>query len=342
MEDTESTPMIHSVTASAEWQGGSRQNVAWKYQGEIPKVHVWLNNAESAMIKLLTSETDNTGSCCVTVPRGLIPGEYHVRIVSCSAREVRAESIVLIDHGQPRPNISNVSVASAEWYHASQEEVTWMHQGDVPTVNIWLNATTEAGSTIKLLEHNVNNTGSCCVTVPRGLNPGEYHVVVKSTAAKEVSAESGTILVDQGQPCPTITRVVARQLIWYSASQQEVTWTHKGDIPIVNVWLNAAEGARGSTVKLLEHSIANVGVCRVTVPTGLLPGEYRVQVETASRMNGGGRPSMCADNCVNITIDDEHRERCVLYALGLLGLPQAIALPYPILLKIAAMAASTN
>ena len=43
---------------------------------------------------------------------------------------------------------------------------------------------------------------------------------------------------------------------------------------------------------------------------------------------------------VAVLIDDEHRERCVRYALLLLGLPREWQLPYAILRKIAVAAAT--
>ena len=71
------------------------------------------------------------------------------------------------------------------------------------------------------------------------------------------------------------------------------------------------------------------------MPTGLVPGNYRVHVVSSTTVKA------CA-NSEAITIDDEHRERCVRCALGLLGLPHTIALPYQILRKIAVMAASAD
>ena len=43
-----------------------------------------------------------------------------------------------------------------------------------------------------------------------------------------------------------------------------------------------------------------------------------------------------------ITVDDEHRERCVRYGLLLLGLPPAWKLPYTIVRQIAVTAATDD
>ena len=230
---------------------------------------------------------------------------------------------------KPSPLILSV-FTGAEWQGGSQQEVTWSSQGDVPTVHITL--CTAAGSHIQLLSHSLANTGSHRITVPTGLVPGEYRVHIESSTTDEVCAVSGIILIDQGRTPPAISNVTARQLIWHSGSQQEVTWSSQGDVPTVHITLYTAAG---SYIQLLSHSLANIGSHRITVPTGLVPGSYRAHTVSSTT------DKVCANSEV-ITIDDEHRERCVRYALGLLGLPHAVALPYQILRKIAVMAASAD
>ena len=230
---------------------------------------------------------------------------------------------------KPSPLILDV-FASAEWQGGSQQEVTWASQGDVPTVKVLLRGSVDGRS--QSLHWSIPNTGSCGVTVPAGLVPGEYCVRVESTAniaTNKVYAQSGIVLVNQGQTLPVISNVAARQLIWHSDSQQEVTWASQGDVPTVKVMLDSADDRKG-----LRWSIPNTGSCSVTVPTGLVPGEYRVRVESTAT------DKVCAQSSEAIIVDDEHRERCVWYALGLLGLPHAIALPYQLLRKIAVIAAS--
>ena len=113
---------------------------------------------------------------------------------------------------KPSPRVLNV-LTGTEWQGGSQQEVTWSSQGDVPTVMIQLY--TAAGSHIQLLKHNLANTGSCRITVPTGLVPGEYRVRVKSSTADKVCAVSGIILIDHGRTPPMISNVAARQLIWH-------------------------------------------------------------------------------------------------------------------------------
>ena len=338
-------PAISDVTAaSAEWLGGSQQKITWSSQGDVPNVSLSLYTAAGSHIQLLHHGLANTGSCRITVPTGLIPGEYRVRAASRTADKVCAVSgIILIDHGKPQPAISDVTAASASayilfcgnagfsgWLGGSQQEVTWSSQGDVP--NVSLSLYTAAGSHIQLLHHNLANTGSCRITVPTGLIPGEYRVRAASRTADKVCAVSGIILIDHGRTPPVISNVAARQLIWHSGSQQEVTWSSQGDVPNVHVCLYTAAG---SHIQLLHHSLVNTGSHRITVPTGLVPGNYRVHIQSSTT------DKACA-NSEAIIIDDEHRERCVRYALGLLGLPHAVALPYQILRKIAVMAASAD
>ena len=69
------------------------------------------------------------------------------------------------------------------------------------------------------------------------------------------------------------------------------------------------------------------------VPVGLTPGQYIVRID--SSVNS----SVIADSA-EFTIDDEHRERCVRYALLLLGLPSACRLPYALIRKVAPLSRS--
>ena len=89
----------------------------------------------------------------------------------------------------------------------------------------------------------------------------------------------------------------------------------------------------GLIADVLCYDELNTNAFTVTVPVGLTPGKYRLKVQSA------------ADNSISatsrpITIDDEHRERCVRSALHLLGLPPSCRLPYAIIRKIAVLAAT--
>ena len=331
-------PLVLNVLTGTMWQGGSQQEVTWWSQGDVPKVDVLLFTAAGSIICFLHRKLDNIGSCDITVPTGLVPGIYRVHVISSTADEVCAVSKTIpIDHGRTPPAISDVTAATAGWLGGSQQEVTWSSQGDVPKVDVLLY--TAAGSIICLLHHNLANTGSHRITVPTGLIPGEYHVHVWSSTTDvwssttdKVCAVSGIIFIDHGRTPPAISSVAARQLIWHSGSQQEVTWSSQGDVPKVHVSLHTAAGSYSG---LLQCETDNTGSCRITVPIGLVPGNYRVHVVSSTA-------DEACDNSEAITIDDEHRERCVRYALGLLGLPHAVALPYQILRKIAVMAASAD
>jgi len=71
----------------------------------------------------------------------------------------------------------------------------------------------------------------------------------------------------------------------------------------------------------------------VLVPDGLTPRQYVVRVESSVNRH------VFADSA-EFTVDDEHRERCVRYALLLLGLPSACKLPYALIRKVAVAAAT--
>ena len=237
------SPLVLSVMTGTEWQGGSQQEVKWSSQGDVPTVNIVLRTAAGSYIQNLHSSLANTGSHRITVPTGLIPGEYRVHTASCTADKVCAASgIILIDQGRTPPAISNVTAASAEWQGGSQQEVKWSSQGDVPTVKITLR--TAAGSYIQLLHSSLANTGSHRITVPTGLIPGEYRVHTASFTADKVCAASGIILIDQGRTPPAISNVTARQLIWHSGSQQEVTRSSSASTAARTSASSAASGPR--------------------------------------------------------------------------------------------------
>ena len=70
----------------------------------------------------------------------------------------------------------------------------------------------------------------------------------------------------------------------------------------------------------------------ITVPTGLTPGKYHLEVQSTYNREVTAQSA-------DFTIDDEHRERCVRIGLLLLGLPPQFRLPYAIVRKIAVEAA---
>ena len=240
---------------------------------------------------------------------------------------------------KPAPEISTVAVARPVWRSGQQEVVTWSSQGEVPTVDVCLyehatNVTVRL--LVKALERRVNNSGSHEVLVPAGLTPGQYVVRIESTVNRHVFADSAEFTIECAGSAPAISEVAVRQLIWHGGSRQQVTWSSQGEVPAVDICLHRAPAnARGhyALAKVLILNTNNSGSRDVLVPVGLTPGQYIVRID--SSVNS----SVIADSA-EFTVDDEHRERCVRYALLLLGLPSAYKLPYALIRKVAVAAAT--
>ena len=107
-------------SAKQDWEGGSKQQVTWTFTGTVPKVRIVLmrENAGNAIFPLtkdyvdrLASNLENTGSCVVTVPSGLVPGSYFIEIYSTSDDRVSAKSgTFTIDKTATPPAINDVAV----------------------------------------------------------------------------------------------------------------------------------------------------------------------------------------------------------------------------------------
>ena len=71
---------------------------------------------------------------------------------------------------------------------------------------------------------------------------------------------------------------------WNGGSEQKITWKFEGAVPKVDIWLYRPEFGLpdGVHVKLLAYEVKNTGSHVVTVPTGLVPGKYFVQVASES------------------------------------------------------------
>ena len=240
---------------------------------------------------------------------------------------------------KPAPEISTVAVARPVWRSGQQEVVTWSSQGEVPTVDVCLyehatNVTVRL--LVKALERRVNNSGSHEVLVPAGLTPGQYVVRIESTVNRHVFADSAEFTIECAGSAPAISEVAVRQLIWHGGSRQQVTWSSQGEVPAVRICLY--EHATNATslrlpVKTLVHEASNSNSHEVLVPDGLTPRQYVVRIESSVNRR------VFADSA-KFTVDDEHRERCVRYALLLLGLPSAYRLPYALIRKVAVAAAT--
>jgi hypothetical protein len=99
------------------WKGGSEQTIAWKFEGAVPEVDIWLYRPEFGLhvlgtfVKLLACKIKNTGSHVVTVPTGLVPGKYFVRVESASDNRVSSFSPTFtIDKSATPPKITDVAL----------------------------------------------------------------------------------------------------------------------------------------------------------------------------------------------------------------------------------------
>ena len=103
------------------WQGGSKQLITWKFKGAVPKVHIILYRLKStswtgdptggAFVEFLELSIKNTGSHVVTVPTGLVPGKYFLKVASGSDDRVYALSPTFtIDKSATPPEISDVAL----------------------------------------------------------------------------------------------------------------------------------------------------------------------------------------------------------------------------------------
>ena len=108
-------------TDNDAWQGGSKQLITWKFKGAVPKVHIILYRLKStswtgdptcgAPVELLEYNIKNTGSHVVTVPTGLVPGKYFLKVASESDNRVYAYSPTFtIDESATPPKIIDVAI----------------------------------------------------------------------------------------------------------------------------------------------------------------------------------------------------------------------------------------
>jgi hypothetical protein len=83
-------------THNNAWTGGSEQLIRWTFRGVVPEVMINLHNpnsfTRSTYVGLLARKVRNTGSHVVSVPAGLVPGHYFLKIVSESDARVFATS----------------------------------------------------------------------------------------------------------------------------------------------------------------------------------------------------------------------------------------------------------
>ena len=149
-----------------------------------------------------------------------------------------------------------------------------------------------------------------------------------------MTAKSAAFEVTCSGPPPAISNVALQQPIWHSGSQQQVTWSSQGDVPSVNISLYRSSNSVINMPTSLAFHVENSGRSVVTVPTGLTPGKYELELKSSKNRAVTAKSA-------KFTVDDEHRERCVRIGLLLLGLPPQYRLPYGIIRKIAVEAATT-
>ena len=107
-------------------------------------------------------------------------------------------------------------VSDNAWEAGSTQQVTWTFKGAVPKVDILLwSVCTWTNFLPGLYEHQhleclvgrVKNHGSHVVTVPTGLMPGKYCLVIRSSSDSRIAATSPTFTIDKMATTPEINEV---------------------------------------------------------------------------------------------------------------------------------------
>ncbi|KAK3285623.1 hypothetical protein CYMTET_6783 [Cymbomonas tetramitiformis] len=267
--------------------------VEWTYEGHVPTVSVnLLKDSRIPALECLKRSVVNTGSCTVTVPRGLLPdSDYRVEVHSGECRDVKSSSAPLcIDFGSVRPSITTTHPAGGDRLQGGASmRVEWTYEGHVPTVSVNLLKDSRILA-LECLKRSVVNTGSCTVTVPRGLLPdSDYRVEVHSGECRDVKSSSAPLCIDFGSVRPSITTThpAGGDRLQGGASMR-VEWTYEGHVPTVSV--NLLKDSRILALECLKRSVVNTGSCTVTVPRGLLPdSDYRIEVKSKATREISGR-----------------------------------------------------
>lgn len=130
-------PAITSVVVqNTEWHGGSEERVTWESAGAVPEVHISLVQTGGSTIPrtIAYGVTNTGGSYLVTVPVGLVPGDYILKVKSSVAREtVSGHTTIRIDPDAVPPAITSVAVQDTEWSGGSKQRITWESAGAVPS-----------------------------------------------------------------------------------------------------------------------------------------------------------------------------------------------------------------
>ena len=85
-------PAISNVVLQhEEWRSGQVQQVTWSSQGDVPTVHIILFKGNTSVInmtgRVLKNRVENSGSSMITLPAGLLPGEYYLQVMSSESHD---------------------------------------------------------------------------------------------------------------------------------------------------------------------------------------------------------------------------------------------------------------
>jgi hypothetical protein len=258
--------------------------VTWRSEGVVPFVKFFLRRVPpttNSLSTCLATNVSNTGSYDLIAPIGKSPGEYLLEVRSSSDESVSGHVAVAIDRNCTPPSISDV-IVETDWRGGTDQLVRWSSTGAVPEVSITLRNDRTILDVNGLARH-VTNTGSQHVTVPIGRMPGSYLVEVRSTAEFSVRA-SAPVTIDRDCEPPTLGSVTS-ETEWEGGSTQLVRWSSSGAVPEVNLAIRKLSGLGIldiSSLSCLARLVPNTGSASVVVPVGRAPGEYRVEVRSAT------------------------------------------------------------
>ena len=334
-------PALTNLAATGtEWEGGSTQHLTWMTEGAVAEVTLDLRGIWNEEWDDNNMSVANTGAHNVTVPHGLTPGEYELHICSTADDSVEASCTVTIDRNSTPPAITNLTVTALEWEGGSTQHLTWTTEGAVAKVDLDIRRVSGHGydsvtdfSGDWMDNIGVANTGAHDVIVPHGLTPGKYELHISSDADPFVEA-SCTITIDRGKMPPALRNLMIQYPICHTGSRQHLTWTTEGTVSDINLYILrvSTNGYAPSVMSFndvggFNIDVANTGAYDISIPLGLMPGEYLV------RINSVADDTIVAD--VGLVIDDARRSRCVKVGVLLLGLPAALHLPYILVRRIA-------
>ena len=113
----QNAPSRARVSDNDAWEGGSMQQVTWSFTGAVPEVHITLYsvfnfwNPSDMFVSSIAYNIKNHSSHVLTVPTGLVPGKYYLKIRSTRDDRISATSpIFTIDKMATPPEINGVAI----------------------------------------------------------------------------------------------------------------------------------------------------------------------------------------------------------------------------------------